>query len=454
LLPELRTCVEAPLRRPFLVIVPAALAAIGGMAAAVLLPQTFRASTLVKGSWEVAPANVGEGLGTELAARRFQAVKRQILEPSSVEQVLLDVRPFGRDSRGSAPSSQQVQGLRASVSVDTRGGNVFAIQCSHADPRMAALICNRLATLLIERAESERTKSERSSPTAIGRRLAEAERVMEDAEVALRRLQQGSSPSQADPLGGAARHGPLAAEEDAIAASLAKARAREADLRRAIEASGGGRTSAAPDPSPELASLRAELTALRMRYTEEHPDVQALKRQILRAEAARPSSPVTEQTTLPQEAELGRVVVEIADLQERQARLDAEKGVATGGSRNVRTPGNELQRLTDEHSEARAAYLKLLEEWRSADTAWRLGRGVGPTFELQGAAQVPTRPYSPNRVLFALAGLAAGLMLGLVAALVAEVRDRSVKGPEDLAKILLQPLLAEIPFVRDRHQGR
>jgi len=47
-------------------------------------------------------------------------------------------------------------------------------------------------------------------------------------------------------------------------------------------------------------------------------------------------------------------------------------------------------------------------------------------------------------------GALLGLTLGLVAALVAEHRDASVKGPEDLERILPVPLLGTLPELRVR----
>ena len=81
------------------------------------------------------------------------------------------------------------------------------------------------------------------------------------------------------------------------------------------------------------------------------------------------------------------------------------------------------------------------------------GRGPGVRFKLLGAAAIPPAPESASPVAFGLVGALTGLALGLVAALVAEYRDSSVKGPEDLAEILPVPLLATLPEVRVRDRS-
>jgi uncharacterized protein involved in exopolysaccharide biosynthesis len=76
------------------------------------------------------------------------------------------------------------------------------------------------------------------------------------------------------------------------------------------------------------------------------------------------------------------------------------------------------------------------------------GQGPVARFELLTPARTPDAPESSNPAVYGLVGALVGLLLGLGAALVAEARDRSVKGPEDLEQILPVPLLATLPEVR------
>jgi uncharacterized protein involved in exopolysaccharide biosynthesis len=91
---------------------------------------------------------------------------------------------------------------------------------------------------------------------------------------------------------------------------------------------------------------------------------------------------------------------------------------------------------------------------RVAQAAADPTRGPSMRFELLVPAALPAGPESPNPFLFGLAGALLGLVLGLSAAVVAEQRDRSVKGPEDLDDILPVPLLTTVPEVRDREKSR
>ena len=137
---------------------------------------------------------------------------------------------------------------------------------------------------------------------------------------------------------------------------------------------------------------------------------------------------------------------------EDPAGASGEPGAAPArlvdASRRVRPSTEDLEKLAREFDEAHRAYLALQDEWRAAETAARTGGSAIARFTVVQAASIPSRPYFPSIVQFALVGLALGLALGLGASVVAESRDRLVRGPEDLQEALPQPLLAELPLVR------
>jgi len=124
------------------------------------------------------------------------------------------------------------------------------------------------------------------------------------------------------------------------------------------------------------------------------------------------------------------------------------------GRRAVEARKAEIERLGTrrEYDAALREYLALFEEWRLTETAGRLRAGgfAAVTAETAG---VPQRPCCPSRALLLLAGLGIGLVFGLLAAVVAEARDPSVRDAEDLEELLPHPLLAEIPFVRAGSRG-
>lgn len=147
-----------------------------------------------------------------------------------------------------------------------------------------------------------------------------------------------------------------------------------------------------------------------------------------------------------------------ADALALEARLvGARKAMEERADAVLRSRGAALdvtERLVRDYDQARKAYLALEEEWRAAEAASRIGGSGRVRFTVLQPATAPRTPFFPNPVLFALAGAALGLLSGLGAAVLVELRDPSVKGPEDLRELLPHALLAEIPLVRVRRSER
>lgn len=425
---------EAPLRRPLLVLVPTALMALVGVAAGLLLPERYRTATVVGAEWESEDDAAALRLGADLEARRLQAVRQRLLSHAATER------------------------LPSTVSVTPRGTNAFVIECVDRDPAMAAQVPNRLADLLVTEAGNERVKRAASDPRLLEARLQAARKVLEETQAALRSQAGGvkagvQASGTVEPAveadAGDVRRERLLAERRALDLDLSAARARADRLQRSIDAESRPVVADA-GASAELARLRAQRAELRKKYTEEHPDVEALTRRIRKLEAAVPSSVAP--TPNPQlallRAQLAEVEGELEALGQNRDRLDAEITRPTGRARPAKPPKPDLGALTRQRDQAQTAYLSLEEEWRAAEAAARLGRGPIARFVVLAPARVPTKPYFPNRVMLALASVVVGLMLGLMACVVAEARVRSIAGPEDLQALLPQPVLAEISFVK------
>jgi hypothetical protein len=271
----------------------------------------------IQGEW--ADAGVSS-IAAELAERRLQAVKQRVLTHSAIERVVRDVDPPTDDE--TTPWEERIEALWAAVHVRAGEADAFFIECVHADPSKAALVSNRLASLLIEEAERERLHGAAGDTLVLEARLAGARKAMEDKAAAVLRFRKGL------------------------------------------------------------------------------PDVS--------------------------NADLGKIDATVEKRRE------------------------ELERLARDYDQALKAHRALEEQWRAAEAS-NSGR---VRFAVLRPASAPPAPSYPNRLLFALAGAALGLVLGLGTAVVAELRDGSVKGPEDLRELLPQPLLAEVPLVRVRRFSR
>ena len=412
---------EAPLRRRRLVLVPVLALGIGAGVVAQLLPPSYRAAAMIRADWEASVAAEMERRGLALAERRQQAVRQHIAEHELLERVLGEASPYGAPGPPGAPLEAQVDRLLADLRIRPMSASAFVIEFTHSDPATAARVPNLVARELAPDSGAPGSPSG-GSRAELEARVAEARLLLQQKADALERFSarpRGSSDA-GEPL-------PDGAVVRAVTASLAAARAREKRLLE--ETRSGTRTPA----EAELERLHSELVALRQRYTEEHPDVEKLRLRIQRLESASGDS-----TT---RAQLSATQAEIAELEKRRTELESRKDAAPRA------------RASAEHDAALRAYQARLEELQAL-VAGRGNRGPNLHFERLRDAAVPGRRESPSGPLFLLGGALAGLAIGLLAALVAEHRDRSVKGPEDLNDILPAPLLATVPLVRLRRFGK
>ena len=433
-------------------LLPAALVLVGAVALGLRLPPRYRAAALVLGEWDTRDDAAMRSRGIDVANRRSQAVRKRVLDRATIERLLQRAELGPRDR---VPLPNEVERWLEVVRVQPEGANAFRIECVQPDATRAALIANLVATDLVEQTAGAEAKQGSLPPQLLEARLAEARRAMEESQAALQRVEPARAAARAEepeePEELLQQEDRAWAERRAVAASLATARARADRLRETIAIESRAPASAAPNPEAELERLRNELAELRKRYTEEHPDVERLVRRIRRLEDALPvqgaSSPGRELREV--EAEISTLAARLAAVESGARRLS--QPVTPTPSPTI-APQEHTQDLASQYDRAKSAYQALLEEWQLAETAMRLGRGPTARFELLRSASVPAKPESPGLPLFALTGFALGLALGLAAALLAEMKDRTVKGPEDLLELSPLPLLATIPLVRSRGQ--
>jgi hypothetical protein len=440
---------EAPLRRPSYAIAPAVVAVLAALGSSLLIPERYRAATLVRAQWEADEGVPLSRVGVDVAARRLQDVRRRVLDRELLEELLRELGPAS-----AAVPPGEVEAAHGALSVEQRRPGVYAIEYVHREPLSAALGSRRVAALVVRQAEAER--SLRPDLRALEARLLGERKAFEELQAAVARLREsmaGVPPPEPD--GGASQRERSVEQRTGPASEPATARAQAESLPQAIS----GAAPPAPSdtgPSAELVRLRADLTALRQRYTEEHPDVASLRVRIrslegelaaaaVRAPGSSEDAPRSQLDRPPEEVEALRDRARRpAAAADRLARPDHREGQRAV----VVDPLRELERLDRDYASARERYHSALEEWREAETAARLNSDAAVRFEIEEPARVPDRSFFPDRSVFSVVGLALGLALGLAVALIAELRDRSVKGSQDLQELLPYPLLAELPLVR------
>jgi capsular polysaccharide biosynthesis protein len=109
----------------------------------------------------------------------------------------------------------------------------------------------------------------------------------------------------------------------------------------------------------------------------------------------------------------------------------------------------DITSITREQEVQRSIYNDNVKKRETSSIAVNLERRqIGEQFNLIDQARLPEKPFSPDRLLYNLFGLAGGLAIGLALVGFLEYRDSTFKADYDVANVLSLPVLAVVPLMR------
>ena len=216
-------------------------------------------------------------------------------------------------------------------------------------------------------------------------------------------------------------------------------------------AGGTAAASAEPDPlNPE--ALRTELTRLQSRYTDKHPDIIKIKKQLEELEG-RGAAVEEAETPAPsrEPVQITEVRREIENISADIGRIQSE--IYAYERRVEATPKREqeLMSLQRDYENLQTSYSSLLNRKLEADISVNMERKQkGEQFRILDPARPPQRPVKPDMQLLFLMTLAGGLGLGGGLVFLLEYMNAGFRSPKEVERTLGLPTIALIPFIEDR----
>lgn len=222
----------------------------------------------------------------------------------------------------------------------------------------------------------------------------------------------------------------------------------------------------------QLKSLEMQLAAERSQYTDNYPDVVALKDQIaktkeLKKEAeAKASSDSKAGDDSDTSASVGALQVqngaptqimqiqsqlkanqlEIQSLQGAQKRINAELGEYQARLNAAPMVEQQLDEISRGYLESSKNYDTLQQKLQDSQLASSLQQNQqGEQFSIISPPSFPAAPSAPNHILISLGGLGAGLIIGLMLAVLLEFTDVRIQKESDLEGIVSARVLVGIP---------
>ena len=233
---------------------------------------------------------------------------------------------------------------------------------------------------------------------------------------------------------------------------LQDALAKRESLKRELAATPQSRSAdGTPGAPSRLKQAQDQLAELQLRYTDEHPDIIALKKLIptLRNEGGSASGSRADSNPLYEQLKVRLIDVdgEVASLQRQVKEGEAQRDRLDAMARAAPGVHAESENLDRDYNVLRRNYEELLSRRESANIAQAASTQAEKVkLQVVDPPQIPTIPVAPNRLILIPAVLLAGIGGGAGLAYLLGQLDRSFYTLDDLRDIGI-PVLGGISVV-------
>ena len=366
--------------------------------------------------------------------------------------------------------ADRVAALALAIKVESQQDNLFTITTSAASPKLARDITQKLIDIFVEQNLAGDRRQTTQSLTFLNKQLDGLQKQLADAEAKRADFQNrylGSLPGTgtvSDRIG-AARSQMAQVDGDLAAASssLAAVQGQMAGTPQSIPGGGGAAGSAGPARA-RLSAIQGQLADARARgYTDNHPDVIALKSQLAAATAAARGEPLVGGiagggTPNPLYLSLQSMAADrqasVASLRMRKAQLQSDLDQLNSKLAADPEVAAEQGQIDRDYQVLKDQYDTLLTQRQQIAL-----RGQAQTqtdnvkFSVIDPPTSPRAPVAPNRLLLLTGVLIAGLAIGIGAAFAVGQLRATFATPARLEKATGMPVVGSIGEVVTRMQS-
>ena len=458
-----------------------------------LLPATYQSEALIlvvdqKVTSELVPPNVSISLQDQL-----QSMTQQILSRTQLQGIINRYHLYTKHDGLLAifEPTDPVDQMRKDISITPvevpgRNGDLtaFKIYYMGPTPALAQQVNSELTSAFIDQNMKSQQQLSQSTTSFFDTQLADARAKLEEQGAKVRAFKAqhvGELPDQLESnvqiLSGVQNQ--LEGTQRALDRAQQQKLYLESIVQQyeSVQTDLGNGDSAETPPAldKELKNLRMQLAAERAQYTDNYPDVVALKDQIAKTEKLKKQIEgeiTTNQksgktskdsdvsmagagfqngapTPMMQiQSQLKANQLEIQGLQKLERQLQGR--VAEYQARLNMTPATEqaLADISRGYNESQKNYDSLLAKQSQSQLATSLEQNQqGQQFRLLDPAQLPDKPASPNHILLSLGGLIFGIAVGVGLTALLELTDARVRNEEDLEGLVAARVLVGIPRI-------
>ena len=419
--------------------------ALGGSVLVMMLPDVHRASARVYVDTQSTLRPLLQGLAVNNdVLTDVNMMVRAVLSRPNLERLARET-DLDIGARDPAAFDALINRLQASIELSKDGNNIIQVAYEDNDPKKALGVVTALLNGFIEGSLGENRSDASLAQRFLREKMKDYEVRLNEAEANLaefKRKNVGLMPGD-----GSDYYSRLQVEQGKlqdIDGRMRAARNRKLELQRQIEgeepvfglvpADETAQLATSPQDR-QIAAFEQQLTELRLRYTETHPDIVQIKRTIesLRAEkessrrttgpATKAYSPLDLNPVYQQmKIQLSQADVELAQLQAEYGSQAAIVGDLRRRVDTVPAIEAELSRLTRDYDVTKSQYDELLQRVESARLSEDAEQSKDDiTFRVIDPPTVPALPIGPNRPLLLTGVLALAFAAGFGVALAMNV---------------------------------
>ena len=458
-----------------------------------LLPATYQSEALIlveqqQVTSELVPPNVSISLQDQL-----QSMTQQVLSRTQLQGIIDRYHLYSNHSGLLAifEPADSVDQMRKDINITPvevpgRNGDLtaFKIDYTGPTPALAQQVNSELTSAFLDQNLKSQQQLSQSTTSFFDNQLADARTKLEEQGAKVRAFKAqhvGELPDQLESnvqiLSG------VQSQLEGTQRALDRAQQQKLYLEsivqqyESVQTDLGNGDSAETPPAldKELKNLRMQLAAERAQYTDNYPDVVALKDQIAKTEKLKKQIEgeiATSQKTgknsrdsvtsvagadfqngaptpmMQIESQLKANQLEIKGYEKQEKTLEGR--VAEYQTRLNMMPATEqaLADVSRGYDESQKNYNSLLAKQSQSQLATSLEQQQqGQQFRLLDPAQLPDKPASPNHILLSLGGLILGLAVGAGLTALFELTDARVRNEEDLEGLVAARVLVGIPRI-------
>jgi len=514
-------------RRKWQFIAPSVLLSVVAVLVAVSLPAIYRSSATILIEQQEIPTDLVQTTVTSYADQRIQMISQRVMTRDTLSKLIerFDLYP---DIPHDIGMGSAVERLRNNIALDTISAEVgnprgakettiaFSLSFDHESPTVAQQVTSSLVSLFLtenfeqrEAAVTETTRFLRGEADKLGEQVAtlevklaafkeehsdtlpefasinremmartesrlrdnaqslqnlEQQKLYLESELSLRESTRGKDGQTNNPI--RLRLQQLEVQYAEAITRYSPTHPDRARLEREISTLRDmvGPLSQA-DLEYKLALMSTELTELRNRYSDNHPNVIALRdtikatrKQLIESDrrGTEERLPIADDPASVQlRTRLEAVQSEIGSL--KQTRTQLEKELVKYEERVKATPKIEAQyrAITRDYDNAMHKYQELRDKVLQAELAQSLETNrKGERFTLIEPPLVSEQPIKPNRRAILLLGFILSIAAGVGHVALREALDKGIYGTRGLCEATRLPILGSVPYIETRQERR